>query len=81
MLTQLEIVPYLLRRALINPDSIVFGDLIVVDASRRNRNFKVMSERGPCYLLKQGVGQEGIATVAHEASVYKLLQSYVGNEG
>jgi hypothetical protein len=73
MLTQDEIAPYLLERKLVSAESIVEGDLAVVDASRRNRNFKVLSERGPSYLLKQGLGPEGRATVAHEAAVYDLL--------
>ena len=75
MLTQPEVVPYLLQRRLIRSKSIVDGDLLVLDASQRNRNFKVISEHGPCYLLKQGVGPDGAATVAHEASVYQRLQS------
>jgi|SRR5215217_5938183 len=73
MLTQDEVAPYLLGRKLVSAESIVEGDLAVVDASRRNRNFKVLSERGPSYLLKQGLGPEGRATVAHEAAVYDLL--------
>jgi thiamine kinase-like enzyme len=78
-LSQRTVVPYLLQRHLISLDSIVAGDLSVEDASRRNRNFKIISEHGPCYLLKQGVGREGLATVAHEAAVYDFLQSYTRN--
>ena len=79
MLTERDVVPYLLQRNLVSAQSIIEGDLVVEDASRRNRNFQVISERGPCYLLKQGVGQEGIATVAHEAAVYQFLQSHTRN--
>ena len=75
MLAQSEVAPYLLQRQFISALSIVQGDLTVVDVSRRNRNFKVISEQGPCYLLKQGVGAEGIATIAHEAAIYQWLQS------
>lgn len=75
MLTQRAVVPYLLQHNLISAQSIVEGDLAVVDASRRNRNCKVISERGPSYLLKQGVGPDGIETVAREAAVYQCLQS------
>ncbi|HXM46915.1 MAG TPA: phosphotransferase [Pyrinomonadaceae bacterium] len=82
MLTQRAVVPYLLQRRLITEESIVEGDLAVVDASRRNLNFQVISERGPCYLLKQGVGPDGIETVRHEATVYQLLQpSAIANLG
>ena len=49
MLTQVEVVPYLLQHNLISTASIVESDLLVADASRRNRNFKVISERGPSY--------------------------------
>ena len=31
------------------------GDLVVEDASRRHANFKVHSEYGPAYLVKQGI--------------------------
>jgi len=81
MLTQRAVVPYLFKRKLLSEQSIVDGDLAVVDASRRNLNFQVISERGPCYLLKQGVGPDGIKTVSHEATVYQRLQSSTGNLG
>src|ERR1043165_2041700 len=81
MLTQRAVVPYLLQRKLISEQAIVEGDLAVVDASRRNRNFQVISERGPCYLLKQGLEPDGIGTVRHEAAVYQHLQSSIRNLG
>src|SRR6266446_7565534 len=81
MLTQRAVVPYLLQRKLISKQSIVDGDLAVVDTSRRNLNFQVISERGPCYLLKQGTGPDGIETVGREGAVYQLFQSSIGNLG
>ena len=75
MLTQSEVVPYLLKCGLVSAESIVKGDLVVMDISRRNRNYKIISERGPSYLLKQGIGPEGRATLANEAAMYQLLQS------
>lgn len=81
MLTQPQAVAYLLRRELIGASSIVEGHLAVADASRRNRNFTVTSEGGPSYLLKQGVGPSGTATVAHEAVVYEFLHSLAANDG
>ena len=75
MLTQRAVVPYLLRRGLISEQAVVEGDLAVVDASRRNRNFKIISDRATCYFLKQGVGADGIETVGHEATVYRRFQS------
>jgi hypothetical protein len=74
VLTQSEVVPYLLKRNLVRTASIVESDLVVTDVSRRNRNYTVLSECAPSYLLKQGVGPEGRATLAHEAAVYQLLQ-------
>jgi hypothetical protein len=79
--TQLEVAAYLLEHGLISAASIVEGDLDVADTSRRNRNFKVISEQGPSYLLKQGVGPGGNATVAHEAVVYEFLHSLAGDNG
>lgn len=81
MLTQRAVVSYLLRRKLISEQAIVEGELKVADASRRNLNFQVISARGPCYLLKQGVGPDGIETVGHEAAVYQRLQSSIGELG
>jgi hypothetical protein len=75
MLTQLEVVRYLLRHQLVSVDSFVDGDLMVEDASRRNRNFKVMSQHAPSYLLKQGISPDGLAAVANEAAVYELFWS------
>jgi Ser/Thr protein kinase RdoA (MazF antagonist) len=75
MLTQAEIVPYLLNRGFINGEQVVDGDLEVLDASRRNCNFRVSSHLGPSYLVKQGVGPGGFATVAHEAAVYRYFRA------
>jgi len=73
MLEQRDLVRYLLRRNLISAESLVDGDLAVVDATRRNRNFKLTSDWGPCYFIKQGISRDGFATVAHEAAVYQSL--------
>lgn len=75
MLSQSEVAQYLLKRRLVSTESIVEGDLVVMDVSQRNRNYKVVNERGPSYLLKQGIGPEGRATLGNEAAVYQLLQS------
>jgi hypothetical protein len=78
MLGPTRAVPYLLEREYIAAGAVVDGDVSVVDCSRRNRNNKVISDRGPCLLLKQGVGESGRATVAHEADVYRFLHSLPG---
>ncbi len=81
MLAQSEVAPYLLKHRLVSAESIVEGDLVVMDVSRRNRNYKVVSESGSSYLLKQGIGAEGRATLANEAAVYQLLQSDTSTYG
>jgi aminoglycoside phosphotransferase (APT) family kinase protein len=73
MLSEREVVDRLMATGLLSPATIVAGDLAIHDASRRNRNFKVVSERGPSFLVKQGFGAEGRATVANEAAVYQVL--------
>jgi aminoglycoside phosphotransferase (APT) family kinase protein len=75
ILEALDVLPFLVRRDLINERQLVDGSVDVVDVSRRNRNFIVLSETGPCYLLKQGIGQSKIFTVSHEAAVYEFLGS------
>ncbi len=74
MLAQSEVAGFLLQRQLLSAATIVDGDLMVEEASRRNRNFKVICKTGPSYLLKQGFSQNGQATVGHESTVYKRLE-------
>jgi len=57
----------------------VDGDLALVDVSRRNHNLQVTTDKGPCYLLKQGAGRDGMAGVAHEAAAYRLLEWRAGS--
>src|SRR5262249_17126615 len=70
-----DIVPFLLRRRLLGREHIVENGLEVSNCSRRNRNFRVVTGAGPCYLIKQGVGEEKSRTVTREAIVYRFLQS------
>ena len=73
MLDQSEVATYLLRRGLISEACIVDGDFQVVDASRRNRNFKAISKVGPSYMLKQGAGNSSGDSLAYESDVYRFL--------
>jgi aminoglycoside phosphotransferase len=73
MLSERQVVDRLMALGLVSPATVVAGDLAVHDASRRNRNFKVVSDRAPSFLVKQGFGAEGRATVANEAAVYSVL--------
>src|SRR3954451_21896201 len=75
MLSERQVVDRLIELRLVSPATIVDGALAIHDASRRNRNFKVVSERAPSFLVKQGFGAEGRATLANEAAVYQVLAS------
>ena len=50
LLTSTNIVHYLLERGLVSAQQIVDGDYMVVEAPRRNRNFKIMNHhRTGCF--------------------------------
>lgn len=72
MLSQHEVVPYLLARGLLTSQSVVEGELIVDDVSRRNHNFLVASPSGR-YLLKQAAGPERVQTISREVAFYKAV--------
>jgi thiamine kinase-like enzyme len=79
-----EIISYLLSQKLIGEDRIIEDDLIILDASRRNSNFNVISQHGPCYFLKQDIRERDkadsrFATVAYEAKVYQLFEHVFGD--
>jgi Phosphotransferase enzyme family len=74
-LTLPDIAHWLLERKLISECAIVEGGFTVLDASRRNTNFKVVSAHGPSYLVKQGLGVEREGTLANEAAVYSVMYS------
>jgi phosphotransferase family enzyme len=76
VLLQGDLARYLLDKGLLEPDSIVSGDLDVQDASRRNRNFKILRKQSRCYFLKQGFGP--LRLVEREAAVYGFLHSLPG---
>jgi aminoglycoside phosphotransferase (APT) family kinase protein len=57
---------------LLEPRDIVDG-VSVVEVSRRNRNFRILTGTGPRYLVKLGVGRERRNTIAHEAEAYRIL--------
>lgn len=72
-----SVVHYLLQRGLLTFDSVVDGDLQVVEAPRRNRNFKLFRQQRPGVFVKQ-VQQwdaQAIATVQREGSCYSLVQT------
>ncbi|MEO8288406.1 MAG: phosphotransferase [Chloroflexota bacterium] len=75
MLDHRDIAGYLVQRGLISRRQIVQGDLRVTDASARNSDFTVVSRSGPSYMVKQATDIGTIATLEHEAAIYKLLQA------
>ena len=72
-----SVVHYLLQRGLLSFDSVVDGDLMVVEAPRRNRNFKVTRQRQPGVFVKQVQewDPQAIATVQREAWCYSLAKT------
>jgi hypothetical protein len=74
MLNQHEVVPYLLTRGLIGSQCVVDGDVAIVDNSRRNRNYRIISPGG-CYFLKQAVDSDRIESLSREAAIYQQLFS------
>jgi hypothetical protein len=80
MLAQSQITHYLLGQNLLSPERVIDCDLRVTEASSRNRNFIALSERGPSYLLKQGINADGVETIAHESRIYRFLQDVPGSE-
>jgi len=79
MLTTDSAALYLLEQGLLDARSIAEGDLLVLDTSRRNSNFKIISERGPSYLIKQGFGPRRAAGIDNEAAIYTLLHGQSGH--
>jgi len=53
IITKETIAHYLLGRGLLSFDSVVDGDFLVVEATSRNRNFKVIRSSNPGYFVKQ----------------------------
>jgi hypothetical protein len=74
MLTQAQMAHYLIADGLTSAESIIDGDFEVIEASRRNSNFKVVSDCGPSYFLKQLKEVSSGDTVANEARICRFLQ-------
>jgi aminoglycoside phosphotransferase (APT) family kinase protein len=75
VLTVDNVIPYLLRRKLIDKRAIVEGDLEIVDASRRNQSLKIVRRNGRSYFFKQaGAEPEARLTIGREAWFYSYCQ-------
>lgn len=75
-LTAANMVHYLLARNLISAKSVVDGDFVVVEAGRRNRNFKIIQKSGTGLFVKQIKEMEpmAISTLQREAACYRMAQ-------
>lgn len=71
---------YLIERGLLEREAIVDGDLVVADASRRNRNLKVLRRRGPSLFVKQPASPDpqAAATLRREATCFELAARHPG---
>lgn len=69
-----EVVSRLVERGLLPVERIVEGDLAVSDASRRNRNYKVVSAHGPSFFVKHAASSSAVQLVSQEALVYDVLR-------
>lgn len=74
LLTARTVPHYLLERRLISLDTLVDDEIAVVDATRRNRNFKVSVEGAPGFFVKQVATPEptAVETLAREAECYRV---------
>lgn len=72
-----NVIPYLLEFKLIDTKSIVDGDLQIFDASRKNRNIRVMRKNNTSFLLKQSSQTDinSSITLKREALLYALMQN------
>lgn len=76
MLEQANVVPFLIERGLITCRQIVDGEVELREMPRRNANVSVHRSPEPSYLLKRGAREQGVGTVAYEASVLRFIASH-----
>jgi hypothetical protein len=77
ILSKSNVVHYLLEQGLLAIDSVVDGDLMVADATRRNRNFKIIRRGSQGYFVKQIQNWDPptVATLACEAACYRVARA------
>ena len=70
-----EAIPYLIGLGLLSHRDVMRDDIRVEDASRRNRNLKVISSRGPSFFLKQpdSSDRSTLEGIDREARHYRTL--------
>jgi Ser/Thr protein kinase RdoA (MazF antagonist) len=64
---------FLIGRGLLSPESVVRGDLTILDSSRRNRNFRVIRDGTPSLFIKQmrDAQPDAMMTLRREAACYE----------
>ena len=69
---------FLAERRLLEFDSVVDGDFMVVDQSSRNRNLKIVRRKSPGFFIKQVSfsSPEYTQTLAREAACYRLSKEH-----
>jgi aminoglycoside phosphotransferase (APT) family kinase protein len=74
-LTAYNLPHYLLSKGLVDSQSLVSGDFAVVEAGRRNRNFKVLRRNSAGLFVKQikTTEQQAIHTIQREAAFYRAV--------
>jgi thiamine kinase-like enzyme len=77
VLTTKNIVHYLMERGLVSRESVVDGDLWIVESTRRNRNYKIIRRQSPGYFVKQVQtwDQQAIGSLRCESSCYWLAKN------
>jgi hypothetical protein len=77
-LTAANLAHFLVGRGLIGAETIVAGNISVLDASRRNRNFKVLRSGAPGLFVKQmrETQADAMLTLKREAAVYELAAEH-----
>jgi hypothetical protein len=77
-LTATNLASYLIGRGLIDANSVVDGDFVIIEAGRRNRNFKVLRGKLPGLFVKQisnTASWEPIITLQREAALYAAVST------
>jgi hypothetical protein len=77
ILSKSNVVHYLLEQNLLALDSVVDGDLMIVDTTRRNRNFKIIRRKAQGYFVKQiqNWDPQTVAGLAIEATCYRVARN------
>jgi Ser/Thr protein kinase RdoA (MazF antagonist) len=76
-LTAYNLPHYLLSKGLIDVRTVVEGDLVIAEAGRRNRNFKVLRRGAPGLFVKQikTTEAQAIMTIQREAAFYRAVHA------